>query len=991
MAMSQGAVEEENTQYNNAGPLYYYDIETKPERYPDRPTNPPSSTFFFHELLTSLFDPLNDNKKKATGPSVARAKRGPAGPTKLTPHEARRNIIARFISRWRKEVGNDFYPALRLIIPEKDRDRPMYGLKEKAIGKLLVKLLNISPSSDDGFNLLNWKLPGQTTASRMAGDFAGRCYEVISKRSMRQGFGDMRIEEVNEMLDKLSAAQKEENQLPIFEKFYNRMNADELMWLIRIILRQMKVGATEKTILDLWHPDGETMFNITSSLRKVCWDLTNPEIRLGGEEAGITIMHCFQPQLAQFHTHTFEKMVERLGWTPEDPDFWIEEKLDGERMQMHMMEDDDIPGGRRFRFWSRKAKDYTYLYGNSFEDDSSALTRHIKPAFDSSVRNIILDGEMITWDPETNKMVAFGTLKTAAISTQRNPFQGTGIRPLFRVFDCLYLNDTNLTRYELRDRRKALEGAVKNVPQRLEKHHYDVAGSAKAIEPALQKVIAEASEGLVLKNPRSMYRLNSRNDDWMKVKPEYMMDFGESLDCVVIAGYYGSGHRGGNLSSFLCGLRVDQNHIMAGANPMKCWSFFKVGGGFRAQDYSEIRHRTSGKWIDWDSKHPPNEFIELGGGDRQFERPDVWIKPGDSVILEVKAASVGNSDQFRTGFTLRFPRFKKIRTDKDWESALSLSEFAVLQSQVKKEAKEKGEFKVETKRKMTKRLKKETVIAGNEISKTPYAGPKTEVFHGLNFCVMSEMTKPYKKTKGEIEQIIKANGGAIFQSPTVKDDIVCVGDKRVVAVASLIKSGHRSVVKPTWVLDALKQAEIDGPDRQRFLLPFEPNQMFHMTEEVRESIEGNVDDYGDSYARDVNSDELKRILDDMIHPKNYKFSPNAFLSQLEEHGHGLGELPGSLFARCVVRFISGDDQQKDSDFLVTKNRFLFAGGIEATDGEEDMITHFVVRNASADMMRSLWDELASWGGKLPRIVDLKWLQDSWSEKTLLDEESYTVS
>ena len=68
---------------------------------------------------------------------------------------------------------------------------------------------------------------------------------------MRQGFGDMRISEVNELLDKLSAAQKEESQLPIFEIFYNRMNADELMWLIRIILRQMKVGATEKTILQV--------------------------------------------------------------------------------------------------------------------------------------------------------------------------------------------------------------------------------------------------------------------------------------------------------------------------------------------------------------------------------------------------------------------------------------------------------------------------------------------------------------------------------------------------------------------------------------------------------------------------------------------------------------------------------------------------------------------------------------------------------------------
>lgn len=275
-------------------------------------------------------------------------------------------------------------------------------------------------------------------------------------------------------------------------------------------------------------------------------------------------MHCFQPQLAQFHTHTFEKMVDRLLANPREEDYWIEEKLDGERMQLHMVEDEDWPGGKRFRFWSRKAKEYTYLYGNGFEDDNSALTRHIKDAFHSGVSSIILDGEMITWDPETNKMVAFGTLKTAAISAQRNPFQGNGIRPLFRVFDCLHLNGKDLTKYELRERYKALEGAVTNVHNRLEIHEHTVAKDASAIEPSLRKVIADASEGLVLKNPRSTYQLNDRNDTWMKVKPEYMMDFGESLDCVVIGGYYGSGHRGGSLSSFMCGLRVDQNHIAAG-------------------------------------------------------------------------------------------------------------------------------------------------------------------------------------------------------------------------------------------------------------------------------------------------------------------------------------------------------------------------------------------------------------------------------------------
>lgn len=77
----------------------------------------------------------------------------------------------------------------------------------------------------------------------------------------------------------------------------------------------------------------------------------------------------------------------------DDKEFWIEEKLDGERMQLHMISDDSMPGGKRFAFWSRKAKDYTYLYGNGLRDEKSSLTRYLKDAFDEGVENIILDGE----------------------------------------------------------------------------------------------------------------------------------------------------------------------------------------------------------------------------------------------------------------------------------------------------------------------------------------------------------------------------------------------------------------------------------------------------------------------------------------------------------------------------------------------------------------------------------------------------------------------
>lgn len=112
------------------------------------------------------------------------------------------------MTHWRNEIGNDFYPALRLIIPEKDRDRAMYGLKEKAIAKLLIKTLKIGSKSEDGLALTEWKMPGQ--ASKSAGDFPSRCHEVLQKRAMRNDVGSMTIAEVNILLDKLSDEQKEE-------------------------------------------------------------------------------------------------------------------------------------------------------------------------------------------------------------------------------------------------------------------------------------------------------------------------------------------------------------------------------------------------------------------------------------------------------------------------------------------------------------------------------------------------------------------------------------------------------------------------------------------------------------------------------------------------------------------------------------------------------------------------------------------------------------
>ena len=96
----------------------------------------------------------------------------------------------------------------------------------------------------------------------------------------------------------------------------------------------------------------------------------------------------------------------------------------------------------------------------------------------------------------------------------------------------------------------------------------------------------------------------------------------ETFDCLIVGGYFGSGHRGGHHSSYLCGLRADSK----GGNPQKFISFFKVGGGLDGNDYARIRYLTQDKWHDFNPKKPPNDWLELAGGAKLTERPDQWIK-----------------------------------------------------------------------------------------------------------------------------------------------------------------------------------------------------------------------------------------------------------------------------------------------------------------------------------------------------------------------------
>lgn len=102
-----------------------------------------------------------------------------------------------------------------------------------------------------------------------AGDFGTAVEISVSKRNSKER-GDISVAEVNRSLDDLNATLDKKEKARILSKLLRRTTANELKWIVRTIIKDMKMGVSEKSILKLLHPEALDMFNVCSNLRTVC-------------------------------------------------------------------------------------------------------------------------------------------------------------------------------------------------------------------------------------------------------------------------------------------------------------------------------------------------------------------------------------------------------------------------------------------------------------------------------------------------------------------------------------------------------------------------------------------------------------------------------------------------------------------------------------------------------------------------------------------------
>lgn len=73
---------------------------------------------------------------------------------------------------------SDYFSAIRLILPNLDRERGSYGLKESVLATCLIDALGMSRDSPDALRLINWRKGGAKTGAN-AGNFSLVAAEVL--------------------------------------------------------------------------------------------------------------------------------------------------------------------------------------------------------------------------------------------------------------------------------------------------------------------------------------------------------------------------------------------------------------------------------------------------------------------------------------------------------------------------------------------------------------------------------------------------------------------------------------------------------------------------------------------------------------------------------------------------------------------------------------------------------------------------------------------
>jgi len=857
----------------------------------------------------------------------------------------------------------NLYPLMRILLPHLDI-RATYGMKEKKLAELYIKTLSLPKESRDANMLLKYKNPKY--AAPCTGDFPSCLEHVMIPRSPRNTSNT--VEDVNKLLQELQKCENFAQRMRICRRLVNDWTAQEQKWLVRMMLKDMKIGFRQESMLKEFHPAAPDVLHKSSSLEKVCKIAMKPWTGQSGVQ--ITLFEAIKPMLASRRPDH-----QKLWKEVQDVKFGVEVKFDGERVQLH------YERGNKFIMFSRKGLDLNQLYGygRAFND---IINQHMQ------CESCILDGEMMAWDTVEKCYVPFGGNRAAAASD----IQGSGNTHLcYLVFDCLMKDNFTVMDRNLLERRQVAASCFTE-----KKTHFEMVdlrtGFTKIddILNYLDSVLGQRHEGIMIKKIDAKYIANKRDFRWMKLKPEYLDDFSQHLDVLILGGYFGEGSRRvGDLSTFLCGVAdPDPN----GGHPKEFFTFCKVGTGYSIDELQKLRNRLKPHLKPYDPHNPPPHL--KGWSPPPDDVPDAWIAPENSVILEVKAGEICDCvpTKFLAKKTARFPRCSEIRYNKAWHECLTLDEMYRLAQDFQKSRKRKAIdilLEESPKKKRKVRAKKggvqETFLPVNVAD----IKPTSKLFENKEFCVFNIYGEGAKR---DIEIMLATHSARIVMNVTSQTDYV-IADKMSFRVRNNVRFGN--IMKSSWVRDCVKYGKMLEPT---------PQHMLHRTEETAALHAINFDRYGDSYINIDEPDQAWQAVDSMSIPEEFREVDSLQFLTPQERSE-LKLISGKAFSRVVAyidRFDPISSEQRCGDSIgdlkleLVEADLLMYGAKIATKLDTG-VTHIIVnfRGKPRPRMKQIDDKILELfpsrsNRRRPHLVTADWVGDCLKDldHAPLEEKKY---
>jgi DNA ligase-1 len=349
------------------------------------------------------------------------------------------------------------------------------------------------------------------------------------------------------------------------------------------------------------------------------------------EGAALALFHPLKFMLASPAEDAAE-IITRLG-----PTVWVEDKYDGIRCQLHRQ-------GTTVR-----------LYSRDLHDISGQFPEVVDAGRDLPWAGI-LDGEILAWRDGT--VLPFIALQSRLGRKDPSAAIRADVPVIFVAWDVLGLDAPDHGGAGRgRATRDGIVAATLELPlterRRLLEHlglplaadgggfalsHLTEADSVDALEAAFAEARARRNEGLMVKDPNSIYSPGRRGYGWLKMKKALA-----TIDCVVVGVEVGHGKRHGVLSDYTFAVRDEASDALV-----------TIGKAYSGLTDAEIATMT--RWFE-------DHTISHHGRYRVVE-PTVVVEVAFDVILR--------SNRHKSGFALRFPRIAHLRPDKDPREADSL-------------------------------------------------------------------------------------------------------------------------------------------------------------------------------------------------------------------------------------------------------------------------------------------------------------------------------